>query len=161
MSRIFLLVFLFFIYSCSTTKYYVVRHAEKEPATNMSADVLLSDAGKQRAIALKDKLKNKHIAYIYSTNYARTRGTAQPLSIATGVPIENYSPGDTAFITRLKNITKGNALIVGHSNTVDEIVNGLTGKNLLKDLDDATYGDLFIIKKKGKAYKFDKQHFGN
>lgn len=144
--------------SCAT-KYYVVRHAEKAPASGMNTDVLLTDAGQQRAIALKDALKGKHIKHIYSTNYARTKATANPLYIATGVPVEIYDPADSSFITKLK-MQEGNTLIVGHSNTVDNLVNGLTGKNILQDLPDDEFGDLFIVKKRGSHYSFSKKHFG-
>ena len=44
--------------SCTTTKFYVVRHAEKETNT-MSGDVPLSEAGRQRAEALKELLRDK------------------------------------------------------------------------------------------------------
>ena len=161
MNKIFLLILVSFLFSCSTSKYYIVRHAEKETATTMNQDVLLTDAGKQRAIALKDALLHKHITHIYSTNVARTKATALPLNVATGVPIETYDAGDASFITTLKILPKGNVLVVGHSNTVDDIVNGLTGKPLLKDLNDAAYGDLFIVKKKGSHYTLQTKHFGN
>ncbi|MEO6069396.1 MAG: histidine phosphatase family protein [Chitinophagaceae bacterium] len=160
MNKMFLLVALSFLFSCTTTKYYIVRHAEKEPATTMSSDVLLTPYGKQRAIALKDQLKGKKISHIYSTNLARTRETAMPLSIAKGVAIENYGSVDTSFLNRLKNLPKGNILIVGHSNTVDDIVNGLTGKPMLKDLDESRYGDLFIVKKRNNHFYFQQKMFG-
>jgi broad specificity phosphatase PhoE len=146
--------------SCSTsrTTYYVVRHAEKSAANaNMTSDVPLSAEGEQRAQALKASLDGKGITQIYSTNYIRTMGTARPLSEATGVPIHIYDPRDTGFLRRLKDIPKGKVLVVGHSNTVDELVNGLTGESKLSDLPDSQYGDLFIIR--GKSFK--RERFGN
>lgn len=146
--------------SCSST-YYIVRHAEKEaPANVMTSDVPLSAAGKERAEALREALVGKNIRQIYSTNYVRTRGTAQPLSAATGVAIETYNPGDSSFMVRLKGVRKGNTLVVGHSNTVDDLVNGLTGRKLLQDLPDTQYGDLFVVRKRGKNYQFEVKHFG-
>src|SRR6185503_941557 len=67
---IFCLFSLLALFSCSSVKYYVVRHAEKETAsagTTMSApnDPPLSAAGKVRAIELREALKNKGIQYIY------------------------------------------------------------------------------------------------
>lgn len=106
------------------------------------------------------ELKNKGIRRIYSTNYIRTRETARPLSAATGVAIEAYDVKDTAFINKLKAFEKGNTLIVGHSNTVDDLVNGLTGEKLLQDLPDTQYGDLFVVKKRGKYYRYELKHFG-
>jgi 2,3-bisphosphoglycerate-dependent phosphoglycerate mutase len=153
------LILLIFLSSCTTT-YYIVRHGEKEAATSMSSDVKLSAAGEERAEALKQVLKNKHIQYVYSTNTARTKGTVRPLAETLGVDLETYDPRDSTFIDRVKKRGKGNAIIVGHSNTVDDIVNGFFGKHLLSDLPDNAYGDLFIIKRKGKHYTFSKSHFG-
>ncbi len=157
------ILFLFLIVlatSCSTT-YYVVRHAEKEAAApNMTSDVELSAAGKERAQALKNQLEGKKIKQIFSTNTIRTKTTAQPLSDATGIVIQVYDPRDTAFVTRIKNAGNGNGLIVGHSNTVDDLVNKFIDKNELKDLPDTLYGDLFIIKKKGNKYSYSTSHFG-
>ena len=160
MFRITALLTAILLTSCSST-YYIVRHAEKEAASsNMTSDVPLSAAGKERAEALKQELQHKHIRRIYSTNYIRTRETAQPLSSATGVAIETYDPRDTTFTGRLKDLKKGNTLIVGHSNTVDDLVNRLTGKQLLQDLPDTQYGDLFVVTKKGKRYQYAVKHFG-
>lgn len=145
--------------SCTTTRYYVVRHAEKAAAATMSADVPLSAEGQQRAEALRDHLKNEGIRHIFSTNYQRTRNTAAPLGDHMGVGTQTYDPRDTSFISRLKSM-KENTLVVGHSNTVDDIVNGLTGERLLQDLRDEEYGDLFIVKRKGKKYSFEKKRFG-
>ena len=145
--------------SCSTTKYYIVRHAEKETAAVMTSDVPLSENGKQRAIALKDALLYQKIRHIFSTNFKRTVGTAQPLSNAIGISIQHYDAADSGFISLLKQV-HGNTLVVGHSNTVDDLVNGLIGKKLLQDLADTAYGDLFIVTKHGKRYHFSKQRFG-
>lgn len=150
-----------FLFSCKTTTWFVVRHAEKETAT-MSPDVPLSAAGSQRAQALKDMLKDKGIHHIYSTNFIRTKSTAQPLAEATANSIEIYNPADTGFVSGLKSRSDGNFLIVGHSNTVDDIVNRLAGtKEIAGDLPDSQYGDLFVIRRKGKTISFEKKHFGN
>ena len=71
--------------SCtSTSRIYVVRHAERgtpAPGSNMAANnPPLSEAGEQRAQALKGLLQDKKVAYIFSTNTVRTMSTAQPLS---------------------------------------------------------------------------------
>ena len=133
-------------------RYYIVRHAEKAAPTdsvaiNMKNDLPLSEAGKVRAIVLKEQMKTKNIDYIFSTNTTRTISTAQPLSDEIGVPLKLYAM-DTIdrFIDKLKNINSGNVLIVGHSNTVDDIVNKLLGKKrLYADLEDHEYDNLFIV----------------
>ena len=149
--------------SCKTTTYYVVRHTEKETTITMTSDVALSAAGERRAILLKDELKNAGIKYIFSTNYKRTLSTAEPLRQLNGIQIQLYDTKDTLdkFINRLKNINNGNVLIVGHSNTVDDIVNRLTGrKDISGDLPDSAFGDLFVVRKSGNKYTFKKEHFG-
>ncbi|MBX9784616.1 MAG: histidine phosphatase family protein [Chitinophagaceae bacterium] len=146
--------------ACSSTAYYIVRHAEKATAApGMSNDVPLTDKGKDRASKLKDLLSIKNIGYIFSTQTIRTTSTAKPLSEAISIPIEIYNPRDTSdvFINQLKAIQKKNVLIVGHSSTVDDLVNKLTGKQLLSDLPDSSYSNLFIVKKAGRKYKFSRK----
>ena len=50
-------------------------------------------------------------------------------------------------------------MVVGHSNTVDDIVNSLLGKKVLNDLHDTQYGDLFMVKKKGKSLDYEARRF--
>jgi 2,3-bisphosphoglycerate-dependent phosphoglycerate mutase len=155
-----LLLLLVIIYSCKSTSYFVVRHAEKEATATMVSDVPLSAKGKERAEALKDLLISEHIRSIYSTDFLRTRSTAQPLAQALKIGIQLYEPGDSGFIKALRS-KKENILIVGHSNTVDNIVNNLMGAIVIPgDLADTQYGDLFVIKRKGKHYSLDRRHFG-
>ncbi len=147
--------------SCSHT-YYVVRHAEKAAqGSNMTSDVPLSDAGQQRALALMESLKDKKIDSIFSTNTIRTRSTAQPTADHFKTSIATYGPMPNAeFIARMKAIKK-NVLIVGHSNTVDDIVNGLTGqKSVAGDLTDSQYDNLYVIRIKGKKAKFEAKKYG-
>lgn len=156
MFKIICFILVLFLSSCTTT-YYIARHAEKANATSMTSDVPLSAEGIVRADALRDSLLKKQIKHIYTTNYLRTKGTAQPLSTAIKVPVETYDPKDQSFVTKLKSLN-GNVLIIGHSNTVDDLVNELIGKKLLNDLPETAYGDLFVIKK-GKSDVY-VQHFG-
>lgn len=160
MLRSFLLIALLFLLSCKTATYYIVRHAEKEPANTMTSDVPLSAAGKERAEALKDVLLDKNIKRIFATNFVRTLSTAAPLSEAIHVPVERYDPKDPKFVSYLRSIND-NVLIVGHSNTVDDLVNDLSGRKILPgDLPDSSFGDLFVLKRKGGSISFEKRHFG-
>ncbi len=144
--------------SCSTT-FYVVRHAEKEVAApNMTSDVELSSEGKQRAQALKERLKWK-VDFILSTRTRRTMQTAEPLSSAIKKAIHVYDHSDTTKLKEYKTSNE-NILFVGHSNTVDDIVNFFMDKKVLTDLPETSYGDLFIIKRKGKNFTFSQEHFG-
>jgi 2,3-bisphosphoglycerate-dependent phosphoglycerate mutase len=162
MKLFFPLLFTFLLGSCSQT-FYVVRHAEKAaaPAGNMmGTDVPLSEAGKQRAERLKELLKDKKVGLIYSTNTIRTKATAQPTADYFNIPIAIYNARpDSAFI-HLLMAQKKNTLVVGHSNTVDDIVNMLCNEiKIPGDLNDPDYDNLFVIKRKGKKFIFHNDKF--
>jgi broad specificity phosphatase PhoE len=161
MQRIIIIFLALALFSCNASTYYVIRHAERVNSPSMSADVPLTESGKQRAEALKKALSGKKISEIYSTNYNRTKATAMPLAEERNIRIQLYDPRDTSFTTRLKKINKANVLIVGHSNTVDDLVNQLAGtREIPGDLPDSQYGDLFVIRKKGNKTTIEKKHFG-
>ncbi len=157
------------VITCSCTRtVYVVRHAEKAnlPATAdrmMASDPPLSPAGEERAEALKLLLEKKNIRAIYSTPYKRTVNTVTPLAIASNRPVVNYSPrpdSTNALVDRIKNTGKGNVVIAGHSNTVDDIVNRLAGKAVVPgDLPDSVYNALFILKIKGNKVRYSRKTY--
>ena len=164
--RTFLLVLFVSIgLTASSQTYYIVRHAEKavpSAGSIMSTpdDPPLSEAGQLRALALVEELKGKEIKKIYSTNTIRTKSTAGTLSKETAVDIETYGPfPDSTFIAKLKALGH-NALIVGHSNTVDDIVNGLLGEKKLEDLTDSEYSHLFIVTIKDNKGIFEDRKYG-
>ncbi|MGZ8558691.1 MAG: SixA phosphatase family protein [Chitinophagaceae bacterium] len=145
--------------ACSHTSYYIVRHAEKASANGndamMGKDPPLTEAGKLRAEALKEMVKTKKIGYVFSTNTIRTRSTAEPVRAYFNLVTETYSPmPDSSFISRIKSLKK-NTLIVGHSNTVDDIVNKLCGSiKITADLGDTEYNNLYIVTRKGRKMNF-------
>ncbi|MBN8668229.1 MAG: histidine phosphatase family protein [Chitinophagales bacterium] len=152
---------LLFLSSCSHS-IYVVRHAEKAPAgPNMNSDVPLSVPGQQRAEDLMNVLKDKKISIVYSTQTVRTVSTATPTADHFGVAIELYGPRpDSIFISKLLSHKK-NLLVVGHSNTVDDIVNMLCGATKVAgDLGDKEYDNLYEVKVKGKKKIFVGRKFG-
>jgi phosphohistidine phosphatase SixA len=136
--------------SCSKT-YYISRHAEKQ--LNDSKDPNLTEIGQLRAIRLDSILKSKHIQKIYFTNTLRTKSTAMPLANRLSIEIQVYSANEQSlFINELKQ-NKHNSLIIGHSNTVKYIINGLAESEVLKqDLNDLEYDKLFVVKR----YRFRK-----
>lgn len=142
------------LFSCSHS-YYLVRHAEKATASSdntmaASGDVSLSEAGLIRAEKLKDILQDKKIKFIFSTNTQRTLSTARPLSTASGTEIIIYNAKDSTFTDRIKKLKK-NTLIVGHSNTTDDVINELAGYIYLPgDIPENEYNNLFVIKYRGK-----------
>lgn len=154
--------------ACGRT-YYIVRHAEKAvPSAGITMstpnDPPLSPAGEQRAQDLLQVLQHKKIRHIFSTNTIRTRTTAEPISQYTGVAIETYGPRpDSNFINRLKSL-KHNTLIVGHSNTVDDLVNGFfSSPQVPGDLPDSVYNSLFVVKYRmfpGRKMRYERRVYG-
>lgn len=167
--RCYPLLLALFAWSCSNTL-YVVRHAEKaagvDPATMTSyTDPPLTPEGQERALQLKQLLGGKNIRYIYSTNTLRTVSTARPLKeLFPGMPIRIYSAKPDslpAFLAQVRSLRRGDVLIVGHSNTVDDLINGLAGEKVIPgDLGDREYDNLFILKRTGKRYQFRREKYG-
>lgn len=139
-------IFLFFLMaiiasSCTTTHYYLVRHAER---LDNSSDSPLSDIGHSRANALREALITKGIDTLLASTRIRTQQTAQPLATALGKALTIYSPDTTAgLIQRLQQIKRKQVLVVGHSNTIPEIVKGLSGQAV--QIADNDFDNLFIV----------------
>ena len=72
------------------TELYLVRHAEK--VLDESPDPELTIKGSERALALSTLLASAGITRVFSTDFARTRDTAEPTARAAGIEIEIYDP---------------------------------------------------------------------
>jgi phosphohistidine phosphatase SixA len=107
---------------------FVVRHAEKADLSD--PDTRLSPAGEVRAQALAAVLKGKSVHAVFATEFKRTQQTAGPTAEAAGVEVTVITNADRAtLIARARSVPVGSAmLIVGHSNTVPEIVRELSGE---------------------------------
>lgn len=153
-----LLVVVVFATSCTHT-IYVVRHAEKVASND--SDPSLTELGRVRADALKDTLRGKNIKVIYSTNTNRTRSTAAPTAFLFKDSIRTYGlRPDSMFYNSLLQ-SKKNTLVIGHSNTIDDIVNGVMGKKVVPgDFKDWEYDNLFIIRVRGKKKTFVAKKYG-
>lgn len=124
----------------------------------MLSDPPLSAEGERQAGDLKNFLQKENIKAIYTTNYARTIATAEPTRKYFGLTVKIYDPRQpAALVDALKKTRDGNVLVVGHSNTVDDVVNGLLGEAKLTDLPETEYGSIFIVTRKGTSYTFKKQ----
>jgi broad specificity phosphatase PhoE len=120
----------------------IVRHAEK--AANDPKDPDLSAPGRARAEMLARIVKDAGITEIFTTEFKRTQETAAPTSKATGVA-PTIVPGEdfAAFASKLRE-TKGNALVVGHGNTIPDIVKAL-GVDTLVQIADDDYSEIFVV----------------
>lgn len=140
--------------SSTETVCILLRHAEKE---NSGTDPDLSSAGKLRADELKRLLGNVHIDHIYTTPYNRTRQTAMPLAVSKGIVVKEYTPASTLAATQLfiNNILAQNqgkvVVIVGHSNTVPEMVKVLSNNALNVTISETQFDNIFITKNSAAA----------
>ncbi|HOA39048.1 MAG TPA: histidine phosphatase family protein [Flavihumibacter sp.] len=161
-NRLLVLILFVSITGCSH-RYYVVRHAEKAIAPpgneDLAKDPNLSAAGAERTRDLQERLQDAKISRVYSTATVRTEATAAPIATYFNLPIRKYSSVDTGFINELRSL-KENVLIVGHSNTVDDIVNALVPSAKMTDLPETDYDNLYIIKKKGRRFLLQKTKYG-
>ena len=116
---------------------FLVRHAERADDSNanpgmvmdphMAGDPPLSEAGRVRALLLAKMLTDTGIGHIHSTDFRRTRETAQPTADAAGLAITTYNPSEPDdFAAKLRS-TPGRHLVVGHSNSTPDLVTALGG----------------------------------
>ena len=131
--------------SADALTFVVVRHAEK--ATNDPEDPDLSELGRARAQRLAQALATAPVVAVYATEYKRTRQTGQPTADAHRVAIRAYyAKGPAAEVAaQLKAAhQRGTVLVVGHSNTVPDIVSALSGQ-LAEPMPDSEYDRLTRI----------------
>lgn len=121
---------------------FLVRHAEKAAAGGNDPE--LSAAGWQRAETLARMLKDAEITAIFTTEFKRTQETAAPIARATQIT-PTIVPGkdSPALVEKLRGL-KGNALIVGHGNTIPELVKAL-GIESPANIAEDDYSELFVI----------------
>lgn len=129
------------------TTIYIVRHGEK---LNDTPDTPLSQAGKNRALALAHVLKDAEITAVFVSNFQRTRQTAKPLAAARGLtPIQYPATTPQAAVAQiLANHGGGRILVVAHSTTVDEIASGL-GAAGVNELAETQFDRLFVVQRLG------------
>lgn len=99
----------------------IVRHAEKQTEAN-EPEVPLSEAGKARAERLASLLSDSGVTAIYATATERARKTAEPLARRLRIAVQTYAAKDAVAERIRTEHPEGRVLIVGHSNTVPELL---------------------------------------
>jgi phosphohistidine phosphatase SixA len=129
----------------------LVRHAEKASDSN-EPGVPLSEAGRARAARLAQMLASAGITAIYATETDRARQTAEPLAKALKLEVRTYSPRDASgklapkiVVDRMKkDDAAGIALVVGHQNTVPDVISALGYPDKI-EIGDRDFDDLFLV----------------
>jgi broad specificity phosphatase PhoE len=128
---------------------FVVRHAERADAGMAAAKVAgadpdLSALGRDRADSLATVLKDAQIAAIFVTEYRRTQQTAAPLARRAGItPTRLTSKDIPGLVEKIKGAT-GNVLVVGHSNSVPELIKAL-GISAVPTIEEEDFDNLFVV----------------
>lgn len=118
---------------------YLVRHGEKAA---VGQDPELTPQGQARARSIAAILSKVGITQVFSTPTQRTRQTAQPLAQRSGLEVQLYDPrAPKALVEKVKALS-GPVLVVGHSNTLPELVRlfgGAPGADIADDEYDRLY----------------------
>lgn len=119
---------------------YVMRHLQKEPG----ADPALTARGVAGAQELAAMLGAKGIKAVFATQTRRAQQTAAPLAKGLGITITTYDPADMQTLKQSVAGVAGPVLVVGHSNTVPDLV-ALFGGDRPADIADDEYETIYIV----------------
>jgi broad specificity phosphatase PhoE len=130
---------------------FLVRHAEK--ATGQGDDPELTEAGRERALKLREALLRAKPSAVYATQYRRTQQTGQPLADAMALPItvletskEGAGQYPDLLLERICALPDtATVLVVGHSNTLPAIVGAWT-QDPVSPIQDDEHDRLFMVK---------------
>jgi broad specificity phosphatase PhoE len=142
----------------------VVRHAEKTSAPKENPP--LSPAGKDRAQALLETLRDAGITTIVTTDQQRTRLTAAPLAEvlhlqAQIVPRTEKPEDDAVAIGSLVRKAGGTVLVVSHQLTIPRIIAVLGGPQVAT-VCDVEFSNLYVLLPVGneRQLRLVRGHFG-
>ncbi len=128
--------------SCrATTTLLVVRHGDRAGAMDA-----LNPPGTVRAHALVHVGEHASVKAVYHSDTARTRDTAAPIATALNlVPTERPANDVSALLDEIFDAHRGETvLVVGHSNTVPEIIAAAGGPRVPAISDDE-FDKLFVL----------------
>ena len=121
---------------------FIVRHAEK--ASTGGKDPDLSVEGQKRAAALAQILKDSQITSVFVTEFKRTQETAAPTARAANVSPTVVPANDVGVLVEKLRALNGNALVVGHGNTIPDLLKTL-GVATAASIPDDDYTEIFVV----------------
>jgi phosphohistidine phosphatase SixA len=145
------------------TTVFLVRHAERADAPR--EDPPLLETGTARAQLLARILGKSGIKAIYTSQYLRTKATAEPLAKQLGIasvaislkmspsnPRQVSSESVQEIVEKIYQRPGENALVIGHGNSVPDVIKALGG-DVVPTIDEKEFDDLFVVTvyAKGKA----------
>jgi broad specificity phosphatase PhoE len=138
-----------FFESQATTTIIFVRHAEKK--LDAGDNPGLSAAGHRRAAELTRQLVDADVVAgideIYATPFRRVQETARPLAEALNLSVNAYDAADTETVleTILRNHKGKIVLVIGHSDTLPELIANLGASKDVPPIDEFEYDNVYII----------------
>ncbi|HEU5483068.1 MAG TPA: histidine phosphatase family protein [Sphingomicrobium sp.] len=123
---------------------YVTRHLQKGEGDDPS----LTAEGSANAEKLAAMLADKGITAIFVTPTRRTTETATPLAKRLGITITTYDPRDPDALVKAVAAAPGPVLVVGHSNTVPDLVARFGGQRPAP-MSEEDFGTLFVVEPDG------------
>lgn len=133
---------------------YLVRHAEKELSADKPKDPSLTACGEQRAESLATFFEAIDFETIYSTEYLRTKSTAQPVAQMKKKELQYYDPRNLDDFAKILLNNKQDVLVVGHSNTTPVLAGLLVGEDL-PSFDESIYNRIYqvvVYENKGRLH---------
>jgi broad specificity phosphatase PhoE len=144
----------------SAVTVFLTRHAERMGGGAMSNDDSLSPAGRERADLLARMLADAGIVKIFVSEYKRTQETAAPLSRKLNLTPQPVLQAETARLAAaIRALKAGAVLVVGHSNTLPDIVKALGGGAIPKIAEDE-FDNLYVLTVSGKTAAVVRLHYG-
>ncbi|MGR7814603.1 SixA phosphatase family protein [Lacinutrix undariae] len=125
--------------------FYFIRHAEKDRSDPQNKNPHLNNNGKLRAQNWNTVLSTIEFDAVYSTNYNRTKETAQPTATHNTLALTLYDPNKIDAVHFMEQNKGKTVLIVGHSNTTPNFVNAIIGDEIYDLMSDKNNGNLYII----------------
>ena len=121
---------------------FIVRHADK--ASSGGKDPDLSIQGQKRADALARILKDSQITSVFVTEFKRTQETAAPAAREAHVSSTVVSANDIGALVEKLRALNGNALVVGHGNTIPDLLKAL-GIVTPISIPEDDYTEIFVV----------------
>ncbi len=138
--------------------YYLIRHAEKDRSHPKDPDPGLTIEGMKRAQRWAAYFEPIQTDAIYTTKYIRTKQTISMIAQQKNIIPTTYWAHHLYSDEFLKETNGKTTLIVGHSNTLPELVNKLIGEKKYTDMDDLDHGTLFKVSIHGNDKKAETIH---
>jgi broad specificity phosphatase PhoE len=129
------------LFCAPPTTLLIVRHADRA-----GRDDALSAAGLTRAAALVHAMARADLGAIYHSDTVRARDTAAPLAQALGLTPSVHPASDVPnLVGEILSEHRGErVLVVGHSNTVSQIIRAAGGPEL-PDIAESEFDNLFVL----------------